>query len=350
MNKQLILKMITPYLKCKTITYDDFDILFRCLSNKEQYAVVCILIENGIELDDAKEFSNGNCSINVQTVNELFKDNHSKSNVSEEQMIYKNISQSNEILCKLIQQDNHQAKQDLCQKNERLVKKYAKKYQGYFDSKLDLEDLSQAGMIGLIKAAEKFNLARDVKFSTYAVYWIKQAIFREIMDTGYTIRIPVHMAEQIIKITLAECKYICIPLSERIQKLSEDLELTEQDIKKILRIRDSYLNVRSLNLPVGEDTSTELYELITDEKTDLTENLALQDDLKEQIKNILATLKPKEERVLRLRFGLDDGITKTLEEIGQIMGVTRERIRQIEGKALKKLRRPAKVNKLEVFL
>ena len=204
MDEELILRMASPYIKDNTLLYYEFDNIYSMLSRKEQYKTSDILEKNGIKLVDTESISDfdqdedfevdEDFEFEILYDEEIFKDNESSEYVS-----VNNVRQENEILCHLIQEGNKQAIQDLCVKNRKLVDKYVIKFQKSHPNRLDFEDLEQVGFIGLIKAAKKFDLKKDVAFSTYAVWWIRQSISREIMDNGYPIRIPVHMMEKLPK-------------------------------------------------------------------------------------------------------------------------------------------------------
>lgn len=205
--------------------------------------------------------------------------------------------------------------------------------------------------MGLIKAAEKFDLSLGVSFSTYAVYWIKQAIAREIIDYGYAIRIPVHMMERINKVAAADNRLAGkgISISERILYVADELGISEDDVRKALALRNNYLMYASLDTPVGEDQDSVLGDFIPMDEDLSVEHIVFNKELRKQLDIIIASLNPKEQKILKLRFGWDDNHPKTLEEIGTIYGVTRERIRQIEGKALRKLRQNTRSHRIKVF-
>lgn len=373
MNVEIILRMVKPYINEKTITYNEFDCIFSFLSRKEQYVVVDILEKNGINLRDENEsediditdFIYDNKMIKSDKILEselrtknaigilydesIFNDVKKEKNAHLE--IHKNIKQSNEVLCKLIQQGDKQAKQDLCVKNKRLVDKYAVSYEKYYGNRLLFEDLEQAGMIGLIKAAEKFDFNHGTVFSTYAVFWIRQAIVREIFDNGFTIRLPAHLMESIVKITKLDNDYSIkqYNFNERMQAISKDLNFSIDFIEYCLCLRQNYLVYSSLNLPIGEGQETELQDML-DSKDVSVEDMIVTNILHETLVQVMESLSEREQKVLRLRFGLEDGRARTLEEIGKDFNVTRERIRQIEEKALKKLRHPTRICKLKDFL
>lgn len=368
MNTEIILKMVKPYLKDDKISFSDFRNLFSILSRKEQCDVIGVLIDNNIKCiqDDNKKENyflkdrNNQKNRNVNKLMEnqfkilyderIFKDDSFYE--EEKTFYYKDIKQSNEILSKLIQEGNQQAKQDICVKNKNLVDKYVSMYQKFYGNHLEFDDLEQAGMIGLIKAAEKFDMKKEVRFSTYAVFWIRQSILREILNNGFAIRVPVHMMEQINRITKLDNKLVVqqIGYRERIEKISNLTGLSIEVITHCLMIKRNYLSYSLLNTPIGEEEDIELQDMIEDKEAISVEDMVYEKILHEMLLDILDYLTPREEKVLRLRYGLDDNRTRTLEEIGEYFCVTRERIRQIEKKALGKLKCLSKLNELREFL
>lgn len=365
MNEDLILSMAQPSVKDGSITYEQFENIYDMLSLREQYTVLEILYRKGITLVDENEQIDEDTYIletdevldedDIEEVpvlydEGLFKDSHYLEDDEENPVVNRNIRQSNEILCTLIQQGNKQAAQDLCVKNKKLVDKYVVAYQKRYGNRLDFEDLEQVGFIGLIKAARKFEIHQGNAFSTYAVWWIKQAISREIMDNGYAIRIPVHKMERINKVTKVESLYIGLSIEERIKKISEVLYMSEEVVREYLILRNSFLSYASLNAPIGDEEDMELGEIIPEEDTLSVEDIVIDRELRRTLEVVMSTLTQREQKVLRLRFGLDDGRSRTLEEVGKQFNVTRERIRQIEAKALRKLRHPSRARKVKDYL
>ncbi len=257
------------------------------------------------------------------------------------------LTQQQELeLGKRIMEGDEEAKKKLIESNLKLVINFAKRYLG--KTSMSFSDLIQEGNLGLIRAVERFDYHRGLKFSTYGTWWIRQAISRAIADQARTIRIPVHMVETINKLARVQRQlWQKLGREPTEAEVAQVMGMSEEKIGEIKRIA---LEPTSLETPTGEEGDSEFYDFVVDENAKSPAESVVQSMLKEQLLAVIETLTPREQKVIRLRYGLDDAHPRTLEEVGKEFNVTRERIRQIEAKALKKLRNPSRSKKLKDFI
>lgn len=335
MNEEYVLRKIKPYLNDQGMLGEtDFNKLFGVLSLRQQYEIINILIKFNIEID---------------YVNVSIKDSSEKKE-TKKKSTGKLDKLTNEELCVIYQQGNESALEALISKNMRLIWSRVKKYRKVYNHKLDDDDLMQCGIIGMIKAAAKFDIKTETKFTTYAIWWIDQLILRNIIDCGFTIRIPAHRFEEVNKLMKVFKEHPDCTKEQIYEIVNEKIGLSRDKFEELLDLAENIISTASLNSYIGEDEETELEDFIIDQESSTVEDIVERDALKQALNDILKTIKPREEKVIRLRFGLDDGKERTLEQVAREFMVTRERIRQIEAKALRKLRHPSRSKKLKDFL
>lgn len=345
-KKQVIEKIIESFKEKKSINEDE--LLNRMdrlsLDASEMESVYSTLEENGI-----KVISSEDEKINDQMLQKIMNEVNIDDSVK---MYLKDIgkvpllsaAEEQELAKKMIEGDA-EAKKQLINANLRLVVSIAKRYVG---RGMQFLDLIQEGNLGLMKAVDKFDYTKGFKFSTYATWWIRQAITRSLADQARTIRIPVHMVETINKLTKTSRTLLQKLGREPTQsEIAEAMGISESRVVEIQKIAQDPV---SLEAPIGEEEDSHLGDFIEDKNTASQIDIAEGKMLKEQVKEILSTLAPREAMVLMLRYGLKDNRPRTLEEVGRVFNVTRERIRQIEAKALRRLKHPNKVKKLKDFL
>ena len=344
LNRQYVLAKLNPYLNsAREISAEEFEMLFSYLTKKEQYQVIDIMIDNDIEYVDEKNPEETRSEITQTNVAKVFADPK------------KYLSYSSAMLCRLYQEGRKDALEILIIKNEKYVRHVAKKIMNNISTQsLSEEELFQEGVIGLIKAAELFDVKRDNAFLTYASSWIKQAIYRAIFNTGYRVRMPVHMMEKIFRIKKIENKYNGISTKELVIKINEaypNNQVTFDEVHDALIYADIYLNMASLNAEINDEGDSELIEFVEDKSVDLPDKVCATREFSKVINNLLKRkLSSRETMVLFMRYGFLTGRPMTLQEIGIHFNVSRERVRQIEEKALKKLHKKEVLKTLTSFL
>ena len=317
--------------------------VLRISENESDVDSLLLLIDDDINLEDEEEVDMENLDLSVpegisieDPVRMYLKEIGKVPLLSAEEEIE---------LAQRMEQGDESAKKRLAEANLRLVVSIAKRYVG---RGMLFLDLIQEGNLGLIKAVEKFDYRKGYKFSTYATWWIRQAITRAIADQARTIRIPVHMVETINKLIRVSRQLLQeLGREPSPEEIAEEMNMSVERVREILKISQEPV---SLETPIGEEEDSHLGDFIQDDNVPVPADAAAFTMLKEQLEDVLSTLTDREQKVLRLRFGLDDGRARTLEEVGKEFNVTRERIRQIEAKALRKLRHPSRSRKLKDYL
>lgn len=335
---------IAEELKGLDVSSDLLDELYNAFMEND----ISVISETDLDDDSGEEDTGGN-------LEDILKDNTIAKELTINDPVRMYLKEIGKIsllsldeeteLSKRIAEGDETAKNRLAESNLRLVVSIAKRYVG---RGMLFLDLIQEGNIGLMKAVEKFDAEKGYKFSTYATWWIRQAITRAIADQARTIRVPVHMVETINKLSRYQ-RQLTLELNRdpTDEELAKKMGMSPDKVREVIKIAQDPV---SLETPIGEEEDSHLGDFVPDESNMSPEDFTIHEMLKEEIGDVLLTLTEREEQVLRLRFGLDDGSPKTLEEVGQMFGVTRERIRQIEAKALRKLRHPSRSRKLKDFL
>ena len=353
-NKKTILKELIEKGKRQqnVLTYQEIISALEELElDQEQIGLIYEKLESmGIDVigdidSEIEELQNSEEEIDLTLPEGVSVDDHVRMYLKEIGKVQLLSAEEEVVLAKEMGEGSEEAKQRLVEANLRLVVSIAKRYVG---RGMLFLDLIQEGNLGLIKAVEKFDYTKGYKFSTYATWWIRQAITRAIADQARTIRIPVHMVETINKLIRVSRQLLQEKGREPLpEEIAEEMGISEEKVREIMKIAQEPV---SLETPIGEEEDSHLGDFIPDDDAPAPSDAASSTLLKEQLINVLSQLTPREEKVLRLRFGLDNGRPRTLEEVGTVFGVTRERIRQIEAKALRKLRHPSRSKKLKDFL
>ena len=335
---------IAEELKGLDVSSDLLDELYNAFMEND----ISVISETDLDDDSGEEDTGGN-------LEDILKDNTIAKELTINDPVRMYLKEIGKIsllsldeeteLSKRIAEGDETAKNRLAESNLRLVVSIAKRYVG---RGMLFLDLIQEGNIGLMKAVEKFDAEKGYKFSTYATWWIRQAITRAIADQARTIRVPVHMVETINKLSRYQ-RQLTLELNREPtdEELAKKMGMSPDKVREVIKISQDPV---SLETPIGEEDDSHLGDFIKDESSLSPEEYATNEILKEEIKSVLATLQPREQQVLELRFGLIDGTSYTLEEVGKRFNVTRERIRQIEAKALRKLRHPSRAKKLKDFM
>lgn len=331
MNKIFILDKVKPYLNNEnSISKEIFKDLFSAFNRSELVDIVNILEENNIRIDlnDDKP--------SIKKINKLNK-------------TYNLDKLTNEQLCIMYKRGEYGVLDALMKKNEKLVWSRVIKYSGFFKHKLDDEDLLQYGFLGFLTAIERFDINKENKLTTYAIWWIDQKILRSIADYGFTVRVPVHVFYNVLRLAKIKRNHMDASKEELIT-IAEREGIKREKFDEFIGIMNNILSLASINAVIGEEEESEVGDFIEDKSIMTVEEQVDFIHLQETIQILLSTLKPREEKVLKLRFGLEDGMERTLEEVGHEFNLTRERIRQIEVKAINRLRHSSRSNKLRDFI
>ncbi len=337
-------KEVINFLNSEELAQDQLDRVFETLEKNSIDVTNNVALESA-DLDETDENNEETGDIEIAVDTNIAIDDHVRMYLKEIGKVPLLTAEEEVELAGRMAEGDELAKQKLVEANLRLVVSIAKRYVG---RGMALLDLIQEGNLGLIKAVEKFDYTKGFKFSTYATWWIRQAITRAIADQARTIRIPVHMVETINKlIRVSRQKLQELGREPSPEELAESMDMSVEKVREIMKIAQEPV---SLETPIGEEEDSHLGDFIPDDDIPAPAEAAAFTLLKEQLVEVLDTLTEREQKVLELRFGLGDGRARTLEEVGKDFNVTRERIRQIEAKALRKLRHPTRSKKLKDFL
>ncbi len=338
-SEEIILDKVTPFVNNNALSYDEFDSLFAALPRKEQYSILNVLAAHHIELRPADDEDM------VRAYVTEFTEDASEEAPQVLKIIKKETPMSNELLAKAYQENHPEALEELCVRNKRLVMDCVRRYARMSGNDLNDDDLYAAGVCGLIKAAQRFNYSLGNRFSTYACWWIQQAVVREIEDHSRIIRIPVHMQERIRMITRMEYDLAQqgFTFEECVDEIVEALKyssrpLTKEQVIKCVQLREQTSGCSSLDKPVGEDDETPLLDFIPADKKNNPEVQLTITALRSELMDRIRELDFREQMIILKRFGMDGQGKRTLEEIAKVIHLSRERVRQIENRALRKLK------------
>lgn len=342
MNEEFVINLVSKHLdKQNKISESTFNQIFAALNSEQKQSVRSCLHKYGIAVGYEKGV--------VQNKTQVIKEEKKQPKTSDytKQHALKNLS--NEQLCVLHQQGNELALTCLVENNQNMVWSRVAKYSKRYRHKLDEEDLVAFGNIGLLKAADKYDVYHENKFMTYAIYWIDQMIMRSIADFGFTIRIPIHVFEAINKVLRLKRQHLELSREQFYELLSEE-GISREKYDYLMMISENILSISSLNCLVGENEETELGDFVPNLAEESIEEIVERQSLRSILDEILEGLSYREKEIIRLRFGLVDGVPRTLQQVGKVFGISRERIRQIESKALKRLRHPSRAKKIKDYI
>ncbi|MGL4374363.1 MAG: sigma-70 family RNA polymerase sigma factor, partial [Turicibacter sp.] len=347
MKSENILTRVRPFLNQKNeLDHKHLTDIGKLLNVTNQDELSKLLHANGIKIiyvttekNESKERSSGP----IEKANARLREFYEPKDLGELKL------QTNELLCVKYQAGEELALHYLIENNEKLVYSRVMRYVRKFNHRLEIEDLYSYGVQGIIDAAKKFDTSLENKFTTYSTFWIDQRILRAICDYGFTIRVPVHVFDSLGYILRCQFIHDFTTEAELIHHVMESKGWSKEKVQSILKLKDHTLSPTSLNTVVGEDSDMELIDFVMDDHIESPVTHMENWMLKNELEQVLETLTEREQMVLKLRFGLVDGEVRTLEEIGSTFGLTRERIRQIESKALRKLRHPSRSRRLMPF-